>query len=232
MIDNRLIISGVTNLPGLSTSDIEKLLEWHDNNKKTLINQGSLGLKKPWVHTKIRDTELLKKSVFIDNKIPGSAWNKDFIENFSNLVEIFDQLPFTFIEKIIILETIKDCEPHIDASSKHYQDNSLEPCNYRMLLRKLKPTKGFYLQGLEKKDFGITPQKNVKTSFPKQYFSPTIGKWWVLNNWCCQHGSDWIDGDSKTLISVLGTPSTSHLNVLNSLSDMVLHPCVYENSPI
>ncbi len=215
---------GTTSIPALDNSIIDQLLDWHDSKKTILENPGSIGLNTPWVHTKIRDSDPMEKSIQIKNSISGSPWNLDFVENFPTLVESFNQLPLNFINKILILETVKECVPHIDGSSRTYLDKSIEPCNYRMLLRKPKNSKGFYVQPLLKENFGISARKEIDTPYSKNYYSPEIGKWWVLNNWCCQHGSDWLPEDNKALISVIGTPSNEHKQILNSLSNTIKHP--------
>lgn len=224
MLDNQVVMAGTTSLTGLSNEDCNNLLEWHDNNKTLLKNVGSIGLYNPWVHTKIRDLEFNTNFIKIKETTPGCPWNADFVERFPKLVNSFNELPFSYIHKIIILETIKECVSHIDGSAGTFNDKSYEPYGYRMLLRNPIKSKGFYVQGIEQKDFGCGPRKETYSPYPKNYYSPEIGKWWVLNNWCCQHGSDWNEGDNKVLISVIGVPSEKHKTLLSSLTNIIKHP--------
>jgi hypothetical protein len=222
--NNEFIMAGETDLQGITQARLINLLSWHDSNKTLLKNKGSIGLDNPWVHTKIRDSDLTGNYKTLKDSIPGSPWNVDFINNFPDLIKIFDSLPLKVIHKIVILETIKECVSHIDGSSGLYKDKSFEPCNYRMLLRKSQSSQGFYLQGISPEKFGCNPEKEIDSHYPKEYYQPAIGKWWVLNNWCCQHGSDWQSGDQKVLISVLGVPALSHKKIVTSLSNIILHP--------
>jgi len=229
MINTQLIMTGEVGIPGLSSLDIQELLVWHDNNKTILDNRGGEGLYFPWVHTKIRDVELTESnSLVINSTIPGSPWNREFVETFPNLVELFDSLPFEKIYRIVLLETIKECVPHIDLSSLFYQDNTLEPCNYRMTLRESSHSQGFYVQPIPEEEFGTGARKERTSKYTKQHYHPTLGNWWVLNNWCCQHGSDWKEGDQKVLVSVQGRPSEDHRAYLNSLKNITYHP-LYQN---
>lgn len=222
--DSQTVMAATTALMGLSTDECNELLKWHDNNKSLLNNIGSIGLYNPWLHTKIRDIDLKDSSIKIENAVRGSPWNRDFAKTFPNLIEKFNELPFIYIHKIIILETIKECVPHIDGSASSHNDKTVEPYGYRMLLRTPSKSKGFYVQAIPTEEFGMGPRKEMHSPYPKQYYKPELGKWWVLNNWCCQHGSDWEEGDNKVLISVIGIPSLKHTELLKSLTNIIKHP--------
>jgi len=216
------MMTATTSLPSMSQSLIDQLLKWHDANKTVLVNKGANALYSPWVSTKIRDGDLKENIIYnIPNTIPGTQWNKCFVEEFPQLVEYFNCLPLKRVDKIILLETTKSCVPHVDLSSLYYNDISLEPANYRMSLRHGK-SNGFYVQPVPEDQFGY-PRKEQFSPYPKQNYNPEVGKWWVLNNWCCQHGSDWIEGDQKVLISVQGTPSLKHIEVINNDVENVLY---------
>ena len=85
---------------------------------------------------------------------------------------------------------------------------------------------GFYVQPIPKEEFGSGIRKEMYSPYDKIYYKPEIGKWWVLNNWCCQHGSEWNEGESKVLISVQGAPSPEHMKVrnFNRLTNIITHP--------
>jgi hypothetical protein len=223
-IDHQFIMAGETNLQGINQTRLTDLLSWHDLKKTLLKNKGSIGLGNPWIHTKIRDSDLTENYKTLKNSIPGSPWSTDFIDKFPDLIKVFDELPLKVIHKIVILETIKECVSHIDGSSELYKDKLFEPCNYRMLLRKSQNSQGFYLQAISPEKFGCNPRKEIDSVYPKEHYRPAIGKWWVLNNWCCQHGSDWQPGDQKVLISVLGVPAPTHKTIVTSLSNVLIHP--------
>lgn len=224
MLPTQVIMAGTIPSSGISDDLVQRLLDWHDRCKTLLQNTGSIGLHSPWIHTKIRDSDRMEEPLRIKHSIPGSPWNGSFIQEFPELVDVFNSLPFKIIHKIVILETIKECVPHIDGSADLYADKTLEPCNYRMLLQKSKFSSGFYVQAIPKEEFGCGARKEASSPYPKQYYSPDIGKWWVLNNWCCQHGSDWKADDGKVLISVVGTPTDQHREFLKSLTNVIMHP--------
>jgi hypothetical protein len=220
MKDN-LILAATTGLPVLSTANVDRLLVWHDNNKTLLENKGSVILYNPWLHTKIRDIDPMSNPVEISNTTPGAPWNGDFVKEFPELVEYFNCLPIKNITRIVLLETFKDCVPHIDMSGIGI--NFLEPSSYRMTLRD-QQEKGFYVQPIPKEEFGSGIRKEEFSPYNKIYYHPEIGKWWILNNWSCQHGSDWTDSAHKVLISVQGVPSMEHFNVKKLLENIVYHP--------
>lgn len=222
MLKENLIMAGEVDLPTMSDKVISKLLKWHDSNKKLLENRGAAALYHPWVHTKIRDTDEMD-SVELPNTTPGAPWNKEFVELFPELIEFFNILPLKSIGRIILLETVKPCTPHIDLSSMYYTDITLEPCNYRMTLR-ASNSNGFYVQAIPAEEFGQGPRRDKTSVFQKEHFKPRLGHWWVLNNWCCQHGSDWEEGDSKVLISIQGEPKDQHRELLKTISNSVFHP--------
>jgi hypothetical protein len=222
MLKENLIMAGEVNLPSMPRDLVDKLLIWHDSKKTVLTNKGATALYYPWVHTKIRDNEG-DNLIDIDESIPGSPWNSDFVEEFPELVKFLNQLPLKTVGRIILLETIKPCTPHIDLSSMYYTDTTYEPCNYRMTLRESK-SNGFYVQAIPKEDFGTGPRRDKTSIYDKNFFKPKIGNWWVLNNWCCQHGSEWDEGDNKVLISIQGTPSEDHRVLLKSLTNVIYHP--------
>jgi hypothetical protein len=225
------MMTATTGLSPMPQPLIDRLLQWHDKNKTVLVNKGASALYSPWLCTRIRDIDITESSVYhIPNTLNGSKWNKSFVEELPELIEYFNCLPLKNVDKIILLETIKPCVPHIDLSSLYYKDITFEPANYRMSLRH-NTGNGFYVQPIPKNEFGSGSRKERHSPYPKQYYNPEIGKWWVLNNWCCQHGSDWTDGDQKVLISVQGSPSEKHREVINSTVENVLyHPCTLEQT--
>jgi hypothetical protein len=223
------MMTATTSLPPMPQPLIDRLLQWHDKNKSVLTNRGATALYSPWLSTKIRDGDLTENAVYhIPNTLPGRQWNRSFVNELQELVEYFNCLPLKKVDKIILLETTKPCVPHIDLSSLYYNDISLEPANYRMSLRHSK-SDGFYVQPIPENEFG-SPRKERHSPYPKQHYNSEIGKWWVLNNWCCQHGSDWTEGDNKVLISVQGTPSEKHREVINNVENVLYHPCTLEQT--
>lgn len=222
-----LIMAGYINLPPLSEENIAKLLAWHDSTKKTLDNSGAMALNQPWIASTIRDFDVnLKSSTLLDNSIPGNPWNYDFTTKFPELVSIFDSLPFTRIERILLLQNTKFCESHNDQSKFLYLDNSIEPCNYRLTLRDSKSSKGFFVQPKPFKTWGT--QHAIKNQgLPVVHWNAKPGYWWVLNNFCCQHGSDWKEGDDKVILSIQGTPNhEKHVELLKNSEHLkcVEHP--------
>lgn len=214
---HNLIMTGYVNLPPLNEEDITKLLNWHDANKQTLDNLGAMALNQPWVASTIRDFRVnLKYAKAPTGNIPGNPWNYDFIIRFPKLVSVFDSLPFTKIERIILLQNTKFCAAHTDQSKFLYLDNSIEPCNYRLTLRQSTKSKGFFVQPKPFKTWG-TQHAITDQELPVMHWNAKPGYWWVLNNFCCQHGSDWREGDEKVIISVQGTPDPEkHLALLKN----------------
>lgn len=222
-----LILAATTTLPKLSLDRVSDLLQWHDKEKTLLENKGSVMLYNPWLHSKIRDIDQLDNNIEIKNSIPGAKWNKKFVDEFPELVDYFNCLPIKNIVRILILETFKECVPHIDLSGINL--NFIEPSSYRMMLRN-NTQKGFYVQPIPKEEFGTGIRKEKSSPYDKIYYRPLIGEWWLLNNWCCQHGSDWEKNDSKVLISVQGTPSIEHMKLrhLKNFNNVVVHPLLGE----
>lgn len=219
-------------LPGLLSTQVEKLLLWHDAQKATLTNKGGVNLNYPWVHTKIRDEDLQPtEKVEVPNTLPGSAWNQEFVKKFPDIVEHLNCLPLRFVSKIILLETTKVCLTHIDLSKSWCDDVTMEPWSYRMTLRNAVGP-GFFVQPIPKAEWGSGPRTSKYSPYPKQHFKAEVGHWWVLNQWCCQHGADWQEGDQKVLISVQGTPSEEHRQVLNrsTLLPALIHPDVEDET--
>jgi hypothetical protein len=218
------MMAATVDLPPMPAETVQKLLEWHDQNKVILDNVGARGLETPWYHTKIRDTENLPNSKTIQGTLPGAPWNSDFVSQFPELVLFFNNLPLMRVGKILLLETYKECFSHIDLSSHNYSDVTYEPCNYRMTLRDT-PGNSFYVQPIPENEFGSGPRKNRPSPYDRVYYHADIGKWWVLNNWCCQHGSEYTEGDRKVLISVQGTPYVKHRSLIKSnVSNVACHP--------
>lgn len=213
-------------LPALPLTRVNALLEWHDARKETLTNRGGVNLGFPWTHTKLRDSDLLPaESVAVRYTTAGSAWNSEFVSQFPDIVEYFNCLPLSYVGKIILLETTKACLTHIDLSTSWCKDVTMEPWSYRMTLRNSEGP-GFFVQAIPKAEWGSGPRTSKHSPYPKQHFKAEVGRWWALNQWCCQHGSDWQEGDRKVLISVQGTPYEEHRNVLNrsELLPALIHP--------
>jgi hypothetical protein len=206
---------GYINLPPLSEENITKLLDWHDSNKDRLDNLGAEALRQPWIASKIRDFDFnLKSPTLAKTVIPGNPWNSDFIMRFPELVTIFNNLPFQRIERILLLQNTKFCDSHNDQSKFLYSDNHIEPCNYRLTLRDSKKSRGFFVQPKPFNSWGT--QHAIKNqNLPLVHWNAKPGYWWVLNNFCCQHGSDWQEGDDKVILSIQGTPDPEkHLALL------------------
>lgn len=208
---------GYINLPPLREDDINKLLDWHDSTKDRLDNLGAEALGQPWVASRIRDFDVnLESPTLVRNSIPGNPWNKDFTSKFPELVSIFNSLPFDRIERILLLQNTKFCPSHNDQSKFLYPDNSIEPCNYRMTLRDSKTSRGFFVQPKPFKTWG-TRDAIWNQGYPLMHWNGKPGYWWVLNNFCCQHGSDWKEGDDKVILSIQGTPNSErHLELLRN----------------
>jgi hypothetical protein len=195
-----------------------------------MTNKGATALHSPWLATRIRDQDITENAIYyIPNTLPGRQWNRSFVNECKELIEYFNCLPLKRVDKILLLETIKPCVPHIDLSSIYYNDMSLEPANYRMFLRHSN-SDGFYVQPVPENEVG-GPRKERYSPYAKQHYAPAIGKWWVLNNWCCQHGSDWTEGDNKVLIAVQGTPSEKHRTVIaHNITNVLYHPIAIEQT--
>ena len=216
MLERRnLIMTGYVNLPPISHENITKLLNWHDSNKDQLNNLGAEALGQPWIASKIRDFDVnLKSAGYAKKSIPGNPWNTDFLLRFPELVDILNSLPFKKIERILLLQNTKFCPAHNDQSKFLYSDNYIEPCNYRVTLRSSTKSKGFFVQPKSFKDWG-TQHALKGHGLPAMYWNARPGYWWVLNNFCCQHGSDWREGDDKVILSIQGTPDDEkHLKLI------------------
>lgn len=226
-----LIMTGYINLPPFSEATVEKLLEWHDSVKETLANPGAVALRQPWIASVIRDYDSnLESPIKLNSGISGNPWNFDFVDKFPELISVFNSLPFDNIERIYLLENYKFCDSHNDQSKFLYSENSIEPCNYRMTLRNSQTSKGFFVQPKPFKTWG-TADAIKKQGFPVYYWPGKPGYWWVLNNYCCQHGSDWKLGDNKVILSIQGTPNEEkHLALLKDSDHLksITHPNLAE----
>lgn len=214
---HNLMMTSYIDLPPLAQNSIDALLSWHDSVKTMLDNSGAMALNNPWISSAIRDFKTnLETSTEVENSIPGNPWNSDFVSKFPDLVKTFNALPFTHIERILLLQNTKFCPSHNDQSKFLYSDNSIEPCNYRMTLRDSKSSKGFFVQPKPFSTWG-TQHAFKKQGWPAMFWNAKPGWWWVLNNFCCQHGSDWKEGDDKVILSVQGTPDpVRHLELLKN----------------
>lgn len=222
MLDrHNLIMVGYINLPPLSEKNITELLDWHDSSKNRLDNPGAEALGQPWIASKIRDFDVnLKSSTLVGTNIPGNPWNTEFVIRFPELVTIFNSLPFERIERILLLQNTKFCKSHNDQSKFLYNDNHIEPCNYRLTLRNSKKSLGFFVQPKPFNSWG-TQHAIQNQNLPLVHWNAKPGYWWVLNNFCCQHGSDWEEGDDKVILSIQGTPnSKKHLQLLKESSHL------------
>lgn len=210
---NNLKMVSYVDLPPLEEGEIDKLLNWHDGRKTVMSNKGGQNLEFPWLWTQIRDIDL-EGGVQHPGTLPGSGWNEDFLLNFPDLASYFNCLPMTDVTRIVLLETKKSVLPHVDLSSEYYDGHIFEPANFRMTLRNADGP-GFFVQALPRDMWAIGPSTNNETQFSKDHFKAELGRWWVLNNYCCQHGSDFQPGDRKVLISVQGKISPRHLALLH-----------------
>jgi hypothetical protein len=217
LLRHNLKMTSYVNLPPLSEEHIMSLLAWHDSTKKTLINPGAIALQKPWLGSRIRDfKENFKSPMEVVDGIPGNPWNSDFVNRFPDLVKIFNNLPFDRIEKILLLQNNKFCQSHNDQSSFLYDDIATEPCNYRLTLRRSTASEGFFVQPKPVESWG-SANALLFRGLRRFFWDARPGHWWTLNNFCCQHGSDWKEGDDKVIISIQGTPNREkHLELLKN----------------
>ena len=191
---------------------VDRILVWHDSKKHKLDNIGASTLDYPWASSHIRNNVDIDDPVSLDNSIPGNPWNKEFVDLFPSAIKYFDQLPLIKIERIVLLESTKEVLSHVDRSKSHVPDSTCEPASYRMHLRGCEK-EGFYIQGKPISEWGssraITPSSlgftHLTKPLPIRYWQGKIGSWWLLNNFCAQHGSTYEPGDNKVIISVQGT---------------------------
>lgn len=220
-------MTSYVNLPPFSEETVNKLLEWHDSNKKRLANPGAVALRQPWEASTIRDFYInMLNPVKVVDSIPGNPWSFDFTQKFPELISVFNSLPFLQIERILLLQNTKFCDSHNDQSKFLYNEASLEPCNYRMTLRGSKVSKGFFVQPKPFKHWG-SEDALKNQGLPVYYWDAKPGYWWTLNNFCCQHGSDWKPGDDKVILSIQGTPDPEkHLELLKNSEHLkcIEHP--------
>jgi len=199
-------------LPPLPQTLIDGILAWHDSKKALLDNIGAAGVGYPWIASHIRDNVSIDDPVNLENTIPGSPWNSEFVKLFPEAIPFFDSLPLTNIERIVLIESTKLVPPHVDRSKTHCPNNSLEPASYRMHLRKAVKSNGFYMQPRPMKEWGnhraiimgSPGYEHMTESLPARSWKIDPGKWWLLDNFCTQHGSDWKEGDDKVIVSVQG----------------------------
>jgi hypothetical protein len=228
---NRYNLKMVTQvaLPRIKESTILNMLGWHDENKKILANKGAAALHYPWLASTIRDIDPLDNPVDLPG-IPGSMWNKYFVDAFPEVCDAINRLPLISIDRVYLLENRVRCQAHNDLSKFLYAENLLEPCSYRMTLRSSTSTKGFYVQPKPTNEWG---QKDARhgQGWAKDYWEAAIGSWWVLNNFVCQHGADWAPGDDKVILSVQGTPNAdAHKMLMRESVDYngLWHPIAHE----
>ena len=223
---NNLKMVSYIDIEPLSQPVIDRLLEWHDNNKAIYNTQSTMELGYPWNHSIIRAKSGHEhiNMVPLDYGIVGSRWNKEFVDMFPEIVEHFNNLPFDAISAIVLLETVKECPAHMDASKlDNYRDVTLEPCNYRMTIRHSN-SPGFWVAPLDESRWGI---RWMLDSSVKMEWAPEIGRWWALNNHVNSHGSHWEQGDKKVIVSVQGTPNSEKHKALlaNTTEDgCIFHP--------
>jgi hypothetical protein len=192
---------------------VDRILVWHDSKKYKLDNIGASTLNYPWASSHIRNDVDIAHPCIIHDSIPGNPWNKEFVDLFPGAIKYFDQLPLINIARIVLLESTKEVLSHVDRSKSHIQADTLEPASYRMHLRGCEK-QGFYVQGKPLSEWGsaraITPVSagftHLTKPLPIRFWQGEIGRWWLLNNFCAQHGSTYEPGDNKVIISVQGTP--------------------------
>jgi len=215
---------------------VDRILEWHDSKKHKLDNIGASTLDYPWASSHIRNDVDINDPVRVDNSIPGNPWNNEFVVKFPEALHYFNQLPLTYIERIVLLESTKEVLSHVDRSKSHVPDATCEPASYRMHLRGCEK-KGFYVQGKPMSEWGsrraIEPVSagftHLTKRLPKKFWQGKIGSWWLLNNFCAQHGSTYEPGDNKVIISVQGTiDSVRHKKLLENNEDRGLNCIKHE----
>ena len=216
-------------LPELPQHLISGILEWHDSKKKLLNNSGAAGIKYPWISSHIRDNVDIANPVNLKETIPGSPWNKEFVELFPDAIPFFNNLPLINIERIVLLESTKPVPVHVDRSKLHFRSNILEPTSYRMYLRNAEKSNGFYVQSKPMREWGSpnaigmdsVGHEHMTQPLPKNFWKISPGKWWLLDNFCTQHGADWKEGDDKVIISVQGRiDPAKHKELMNKSSNL------------
>ena len=209
---------------------VDRILVWHDSKKHKLDNIGASTLDYPWASSHIRNDVDIDDPVSLDNSIPGNPWNNEFVVKFPEALHYFNQLPLTYISRIVLLESTKEVIAHVDRSKSHISDETLEPASYRMHLRGCEK-QGFYVQPKPLAEWGssraitrYSPGYTHITRLPIKYWQGEIGGWWLLNNFCAQHGSTYEPGDNKVIISVQGTPDTiRHKELLKNCNENKLN---------
>lgn len=219
-----------TGLEKMPIELVNRILAWHDSKKYKLDNIGASTLDYPWASSHIRNDADIPEPVIVPGSIPGNPWNKEFVDLFPDAIKYFNQLPLTKIARIVLLESTKEVIAHVDRSKSHIPDETLEPASYRMHLRGCEK-QGFYVQPKPLSEWGSSraitrhsPGFTHITRLPIRFWQGEIGSWWLLNNFCAQHGSTHEPGDNKVIISIQGTPDPiRHKELLKNCDDRKLN---------
>lgn len=206
-------------LPDMPEQYVRELLEWHDRIKIPF------DIYDFWYFSRIK------------RPLPW-LWNKEFMETMPHIYEFITQTlgPYINIERIALLETVKAVPDHTDSSA--YEFNTTmehEPVSVRIMLRN-SDKDNFWLCPYTEEYWGkpaITYEGDGPNDFPKSIWKPRLGAWWALNNWVCYHGSNYHDGDMKTIMTIHGGPTDKYLELLQRSENMdgIYHPYVDKYFP-
>src|SRR5690606_2122421 len=124
-------------------------------------------------------------------EIPGSNWTDVSRNEFPELLRLIEGFPFQHIERVYILEPLKEVIPHQDISRE--EDPSLGPSTFRFPLINDSPESTFYLLRGSKKAGTLDSQEIYPVL-------PDATQWFGMNNYLASHGSHLPKGDSRKLM--------------------------------
>lgn len=167
--------------------DRRKLIDFFDTNKEIARNDFLKAIDFPWYILHLRIQGETPKA----GEIPGSRWSNSARNEFQELISLIETLPFQHIERVYILEQLKDVIPHQDVSRE--EDPSLGPSTFRFPLINDTPETTFYILRGSKK----TGDLSTEEIYP---VLPPDTQWFGMNNYLASHGSHLPQGDSRKLM--------------------------------
>ncbi|MFA5489571.1 MAG: hypothetical protein WC284_10175 [Candidimonas sp.] len=166
--------------------DRDVICNYYDERKTVADNDFLEKVNYPWWVVHIRPDWIKPKK----NEIHGSGWDEDFRTLFPNVVDVVESLPFSFINRVYLLEQLKEVPPHKDISKE--TDPTLGPSTFRCPIVHEDPENTFY----------FIRDGHDEELYPRL---PDETNWFSMSNYTAKHGSHIpSQGKRKLMMCVWG----------------------------
>ena len=165
--------------------DPEKIKKYMDSESVRINYSWTEKVDQPWNHVIVRDPSFDHGGV-----ISGSRWRSDFYENFPEVVDSVESLPFQKISYVYLFEQCIEVKPHFDVVGKNF-NAFLEPASYRINLL-METSTAFYICDNDSCDVYSHPR------------FPADSNIWTFSNKKYRHGSKLPEADKRKIILIIG----------------------------